>query len=76
MQKFFVRKWEIVPRGRLFSGHRWDSSGLNAAVAAAFRQKDKFLRVFDGTVDVVSNDYAHHETWIDDRHPGGDPSNN
>ena len=76
MQKFFVRKWEIVQRGRLlFSGHRWDSSRLNAAVAAAFRQKDKFLRVFDGTVDVVSNDYAH-ETWIDDRHPVGDPSNN
>ena len=75
MQKFFVRKWEIVRRGRLFSGHRWDSSRLNAAVAAAFRQKDKFLRVFDGTVDVVSNDYAH-ETWIDDRHPVGDPSNN
>ena len=66
---------KIVQRGRLFSGHRWDSSRLNAAVAAAFRQKDKFLRVFDGTVDVVSNDYAH-ETWIDDRHPVGDPSNN
>ena len=75
MQKFFVRKREIVQSGRLFSGHRWDSSRLNAAVAAAFRQKDKFLRVFDGTVDVVSNDYAH-ETWIDDRHPVGDPSNN
>ena len=66
-----VKSWRRISADVLFPAHL--QASRSAAGLAAFRQINKFLS--DGRRSVVSNDYAH-ETWIDDRHPLGDSSNN